>query len=262
VNQSDTLAIFNNFSLTHAFKSSSNEAVDADISIVADQNMAYSGQWNKADILLGSSSTPMNQLYGVVFDLSVDQNFIEPNSYYLVYTSSFLNQNNQNVIFRKQDFANNKLYAATVRTDNTNVSGNGKIAELWFRVKSDAPDNSVINVSLANGGKINNTGVNASLTSGSAAIVVTTDVTGIKKNNSLSLGVALFPNPAKDLVYLRSESASSINYVVTDLLGKVVATGEFTKTSSLNTSTLSAGSYMMQFNSGNVSTYKKLVIGN
>lgn len=260
VNMSDTVAIHNNFALTHSFKSSENSSSDPDISIVASQNTAFTGQWNKADIILGSSSNPMSQAYGVAFDLSIDPTFVEANSYYIVYTPSFLNQNNQNVQFRKPDFTTNKLYAATVRTDHANVNGNGKIAEIWFKVKNDAPDNSYINIVLSNTRKINNTGANAILTTGDGAIEVSSNATGVKENINLSLGVSVFPNPAKEIVYLRSQSTSAVNYIVTDLLGKIILKGAFTKTSSLNTSELSAGSYIVQFNSGAVNTYKKLVI--
>ncbi len=259
VDMDDTLAIFNNFSLTHAFKPSES-TTNGDINIVANQNVAYTGQWNKADILLGDVSSPINQAYGVVFDLNIDQTQLEPNSAYMVYTASFLNQNTQNVEFKKLNLANNKIHAASVRTDHADVSGSGKIAEIWYKVKSNAPENSVIAISVSNSKKINNAGTTTVLTPGTAAINVSSNGVGLKENNSLDRSVSLFPNPANKQLNLRSGMSSVVTYAIYDLLGKQISKGEFTNSKTLDVSELNAGTYIIRLQSGTLSSHKKLVI--
>src|SRR5262249_21159822 len=138
INASDTLPIYLNYLLTHSFKSSAT-AASGDINLVTAQ--VLEGVWNKADVVLGSSGSPVNQVYGIAFDIDFDNSLIEVNSSYLVYTSSFLNASGQNIQFKKSDQANGKVYAASVRTNGNAVNGDGKIGEFWFKVKSGIPAN-------------------------------------------------------------------------------------------------------------------------
>jgi len=258
IDMGDTVAIFNNYSLTHSFKPSDNTSANSDISLSTPVN-ATEGIWNKADIMLGSSTAVMTNLYGVAFDINFDNAMIEANSAYIDYTSSFLNAANQNVQFRKNYFANGKIYAATVRTNGTDVSGDGKIGEFWFKVKTGLPANSVINISTSNSVKIGKIGFKAVLTNGTAAPIIVANTVGLKEM-ALENAIHYFPNPASNQLTLQSGVSASVNYVVYDVVGRTLTTGTFTGTTKIDISTFENGTYILRFGTNSDVSYKKLVI--
>jgi hypothetical protein len=258
VDNGDTLAIFNNFSLTHSFKPSPSSS-DPEITIVIPQGIAYEGQWNTADIIMGSSAVPVNQVFGVLFEVNFDLSLIEPNSAYMKYNSSFLD-NGQNIFFRKPDFVAGKIYAATVRTNGTNSNGNGKIAEFHYKLKSNLPAGSNINLSISNSSKINNSGQTSTVSAGSAAVEVTNNLVGINKLKLFEQSLNIYPNPAADKVEIRSSLAGEITYLISDITGRKIAEGRFTESTTLDLSNLDSGSYLIKLNSGDHSAVKKLVI--
>lgn len=258
INNADTVAIFNNFSLTHAFKASENNAVNPDITLTLPATV-YAGQWNKADILLGSASAPISQLYGIAFDLGIDQTLLDNNSAYLLYTPSFLNANNQNVEFRKNNLTSGLIHAASVRVDGNNSNGNGKIGELWFKLSATAPNNALLNLSANNGVKINSSGTSSALTTGTASAVVAIDV-GVKESGGLLRNLSVYPNPASNQVSLQNTSGFSVAYSIVDILGREVLKGEFVGIKTLDVSSLGQGAYFIKFESAGTSVHKKLVI--
>ncbi|MDI1356278.1 MAG: T9SS type A sorting domain-containing protein [bacterium] len=259
VNNSDTMAITNNFSLTHTFKPAG-PGSNGDITLVADNNICYVGQWNKADILLGSSSNNINNIYGLVFDLDIDPSFVESNSPYLLYIPSFLKVSSQNIEFRKGQLNNSKIYGASVRTDHTNVSGNGVIAELWFKVKADAPNNSSINLTVSNAQMIGNLGALTALTGGTTSVLVSTNLVGIENMDAFENSVQFFPNPARDKLIFQNSRHEETSYLIYDLIGQLVVEGKFSDASTLEIGALANGTYLVKLESDSGKAFKKLII--
>lgn len=258
INSSDTVAIFNNYSLTHSFKMSQSTIVNGDINIIG--STINEGLWNKVDIVLGSSTNLMSQLYGIAFDVNFDQTLIESNLAYIVYTPSFLNAANQNIQFRKTEFNSGKVYAASVRSNNTLVSGSGKIAEFWFKAKGDLPLNSKLNLSIYNPKKVNNSGITGDLIGGSAQFDIVKNTVAVKELLEFDQSIHLFPNPTSSKLALESISNDLIEYTLYDILGKVVLSGSFSGATELNVRDLNAGTYNMLLHSGEVYTHKRVVI--
>jgi len=263
INNGDTVAIFNNFLLTHSFKPSETSSVNGDINLVSTTQgpLALDGMWNKFDIMLGSSTNVMNQLYGVSFDINYDNSLINTNSAYIIYTGSFLNASSQNVQFRKTDFGNGKVYAASVRVDGSNVNGFGKIGEFWFFVKSGT-EGSTLNLSVSNSTAVDKTGQTHSLTGSSSALSITSivDFIGLKELNAFEHAVQFFPNPASNQLTLQSSMNALINYSVSDIAGREITNGSFSSSKNLDVSGFSAGTYFVRLQSGSLTAYKKLVI--
>ncbi|PBQ31416.1 hypothetical protein CNR22_06445 [Sphingobacteriaceae bacterium] len=255
IDMGDTVAIYNNYSLTHSFKPSESSNTP-DISLLV--SSVQQGGWNKADIILGSSSTPISQLYGLAFDINFDNTLIETNSAYITYSSSFLNASTTNVQFRKTNFTNGKVYGASVRTNGTEVNGNGKIGEFWFKVKDNVAG-TAIHLSTSNSQKIGKSGVKLPLAGGSISPVIEAKTVGLNEINLYS-SVSYFPNPASTEVTLTSGTTVEISYGIVDILGREVKNGTFSNTTKLDVSTLQNGSYLIRLSAGSEVTYKKLVI--
>jgi hypothetical protein len=122
INNDDTLAIYNNYGLTHTFKSAQTNTVNPQLSIVPDQAAVVKGNWGTASIYVGDAVTSISNINGLAFTVDFDNSLIEANSIYIEYQNSFLDAG-QNLHFRKLDFANGKIFTATTHTVNNNVSG-------------------------------------------------------------------------------------------------------------------------------------------
>jgi hypothetical protein len=259
VDFADTVAISNNFALTHSFKPSGSSSVNPDISIVVPGNFVYPGMWNKADIMAGSPGNPINQVYGMSFDVDFDNSLVEANEIYIVYTSSFLNASTQNVIFRKPDFSGGKIYAATVRTDVTNVSGQGKIGEFYFKLKAGLADNTQVNMGVSNPTRINVAGTTGTMSTAGTQALVSNNPVGIKLKTINDL-VGVYPNPAKDKLTLQSTSQTTVSYEMFDVLGRKLNQGSFERQTQLDVSALHNGTYVLKFQNGTDTSFQKLII--
>ena len=202
INDDDTLAIFNNYNLTHAFKTNQT-TTNPQITIVPDQSTVAKGSWGTSSIYLGDATTHIANVNGVAFTVHYDNNLIDLNSVWIEYPTSFINASNQNLKFRKRAFANGKLYTATTHTVNGNVSGYGKIAILHYKINPTLATDNVLNLSLSQANQSSANGSITPLTSGSATLMAIGASVGV---NELINGnyISIHPNPTNGALIISS----------------------------------------------------------
>jgi hypothetical protein len=256
VNLSDTVAILNNFAFTHSFRSSASAGTELVLSSV-NENMVMPGEWNKLDILLGDETAPAD-IYGLVFDVNFDNSMIEAGQAFVRFTPSFMNSNNLNVEFAKPDFGKGKIYLAAVRTNGTDASGGGKIGEFHFKVKQEISQGVVINVSISNSGKVLSSRAFTPLATNALPLSVNKNPAGLSK--LVADRFVVYPNPAAGQLNITNASAQETNFSISDITGRVVAGGSFVRSTSIDATTLAAGTYFIRINTASNSTTQKLVI--
>jgi hypothetical protein len=202
INDNDTLAIYNNYGLTHAFKPAQATAVNPQLSIVPDQAAVVKGTWGTASIYLGDATASVSNINGVAFTIDFDNTLIETNSIYIVYQNSFLDAG-QNLNFRKLDFTNGKIFTASTHTINSNVSGFGKIATLHYQIKSTLTSAQVLNLGILQANQSDASGIISPLTSGSGSLTATTDV-GLQELSGNV--VSIRPNPTNGSLTIHSKT--------------------------------------------------------
>lgn len=260
INSSDNAAVTANFSLTHAFKSGSTSA-NPDITLVPQQVSAYEGVWNKANIILGDANNNLTQLYGLAFEIGFEQTKIQTDSVKIIYASSFLNAGNQNIEFSKAIFVNGKVYGASVRTDHSNISGNGKIGEFWYKLKSGLPANSSIQLSVNGTQKTNSNGIFIGLSNDAGTSVnISSNVTGIVDERVNTLPVVVHPNPASGTVRFTTDGNLPVVYKLSDVMGKQLISGEFKGNTVVDLTNLPAGNYFITFVTSETVRTQKLVV--
>lgn len=198
INDNDTLAIYNNYGLTHAFKPAQTNTVNPQLSIVPDQSMVVKGTWGSASIYLGDATDVMNNINGIAFTVDFDHTLIEPNSIYIEYQNSFLDAS-QNLYFRKLDFSNDKIYTATTHTISNNVSGYGKIATLHYQVLSGLTTDQVLNIGLSQANQSDASGIITPVTTGTGTLMAIGASVGMQEN-AMGEPVFINPNPAHDVL--------------------------------------------------------------
>ena len=72
------------------------------------------------------------------------------------------------------------------------------------------------------------------------------------------ISFTVYPNPAKDMIYI-STSTADFSVKIYDMLGNQVLAKEMKNKTSVNIETLSQGMYMMEITAGNTRTSKRIV---
>lgn len=202
INVDDTLAIFNNYGLTHVFKQNDTEIINPQLSIMPDQSSVVKGSWGSSSIYLGDVNNNITNINGVAFSVDFDNSLIEPNSIWIEYINSFINAGD-NLHFRKLDFINGKIYTATTHTLSNNVNGNGKIAVLHYQIKSNLSNDAVLNLGLTQANQSSASGNITPLTSSTATVLAVANSVGV--NNVLGKEFfAIYPNPTSRLLNIKS----------------------------------------------------------
>ncbi|MBA4242200.1 MAG: hypothetical protein C0448_15855 [Sphingobacteriaceae bacterium] len=202
INDNDTLAIFNNYGLTHTFKQEEINSVNPQLRIVPDQAYVTKGNWGTASIFLGDATANINNINGVAFTIGFNNTLIEPSNIWLEYLPSFIDAS-QNLHFRKLDFANGKIFTATTHTLNNNVSGNGLIAKLHYQIKSNLTTDDVLSIGLSLANKSNATGVITPLTTGTGTLMIIGASVGLQELNGNVISVS--PNPTNGSLTITSK---------------------------------------------------------
>jgi hypothetical protein len=257
----DKGAVAFNFNQTHTFKPI--ETLAPDMYIVPDQSNVSSGTWGSASIYLGDLTNVQNNIYGVAFEVIYDNTLIQTDSVYIVYIPSFLNSANSNIEFEKNIFANGSNYAASVRTDQTNVSGVGKIASVFYKTKSGLSNDAILNIGVANITRINSAGVSSSLAGGTNTLTINSSI-GIRELNAPQVSYSIYPNPANsNLTILVKEEHKSITLTIKNSVGKTLVENQIqvrNQKCSLSVSELPTGVYFITLSDDDFPVTKKLVI--
>ena len=246
VNIADTVAIYNNFSLTHAFKPAS---TGDQITLVPMQTQAQIGKWNVINVVLGSTASQV-QSHGVAFEINFDNTKIVPDSIWIEFVSSAFTAGNQFIPFRKKEFANGKLYVALTRAGGANVSIGGVIAKLHYKVGAQVATGTQLNFGVSAAEKMLANGQSSSVSGDSQALSATDNLTSISKLHS-ELALAVYPNPAQDIVAVKGKDAEVYTLKVMDLSGRVLVDKTFTTQTNVNVATLDNGIYLVEISTSN-----------
>lgn len=135
IDNNDTLAVFNNFGLTHNRIGGSGSGIPlylkTDVDTVPGSNMISAG------LYLGDALIPADTVYGLALTLSFDPAKVDLNSVGIAYPGSFLGTVGQDALsFTKPFLSQGEIAMAIVRNDQSDQSGQGRIATLHFRADS------------------------------------------------------------------------------------------------------------------------------
>lgn len=246
IGDDDTLAIYNNYGLTHTFRTAQTTTVNPQLSIVPDQSMVVKGNWGTASVYLGDAVTPINNINGIAFTVDFDNTLIEPNSIYIEYQNSFIDAS-QNLHFRKLDFASGKIFTATTHTLSNNVNGYGKIATFHYQVLSTLATDQVLNIGLSQANQADASGIIIPLTTGTGTVMAIGASVGVKENAG-SEAILVSPNPAHDVLNISfTKLSQNTSIALYNSIGALVLTEKVNdKVQMINTAALSNGLYFIK----------------
>jgi type IX secretion system substrate protein len=246
VDSIDLNVINQNYGLTHSRLSNINRnSVNADLQITYNKDTLIAGEWVTANITFGSSQNPINDLYGVTFSIVYDPSLIEAGTVSIDVQNSWIGQQNSDMLlFSKNITGNAVIHNTLVRTDQKNMSGNGQIAQLRFKIVDLLPQpTNILHLAISNQMYINNIEQKFQITTSVDSVMVNDQNVGI---GNLESSISIYPNPADELIQI--ESDYTINGIeVFDMTGKlIISNHEQGKRIFLNTSSVAKGNYVIR----------------
>lgn len=211
IDLNDTLPILLNYNLVH---NKTPEATIGDgplLYMVPSLDTAGVSTLVNVSIRLGTNIKPATDVYGLAFTLHFDPALVDTNSISMSYANSWMGNQNQSMAgIRYLSASNGWIDAAVTRINHANASGFGQVATLSFitidNLSGKVNDLSEILDLIFSDIVLIDTEENIlSLSSENSSVVITEKGIGIKEID-LDNDISLFPNPATDILYIRSEN--------------------------------------------------------
>ncbi len=254
IDNNDTLAVNLNFNLTHAISAYTNngiKTINPDLYFVTGSNTYNAGDMVDVEVWAGKSTLPVNNLYGVAFNVQYDASLVQPGTESITYPASWLGTQGTDAIkISKIDALSNIAYGGITLINHSNASGFGKIADFKFQVKSSVATASYLHLSVSNYKADDSIGTEKLFNTINDSILINTSTVGINKltvNNSISI----YPNPftTQTTISFSSEQTNT-SIKITDVVGKEIKTINFTGTQYiLEKGIMKPGIYFVQITS-------------
>ncbi len=264
VNANDTLAVIQNFGLTHNKNEDEPSSSRIDIPtlyVVFEKDSLNNGDTLVASIRLGNASIPASNIYGLAFTYNFDQSVVELSSVQLSYTNSWLGNNSDKISITKGFYGSGKIKTAVTRIDHSSRSGYGEIAQ--FRAIVTASSNNAVYYAknfVTSLNAVGRQGDSIALNEGVDSVKINAKTTGITQVTD-NMEWLLYPNPANSSITIKgTENIEGI--VIYNALGEKVyiETNNGKQTKAIDVSNLTSGVYSAQIKTSKGSGEKRFVV--
>ncbi|HXU28683.1 MAG TPA: T9SS type A sorting domain-containing protein, partial [Bacteroidia bacterium] len=227
VDANDTSAVALNYGIANtgrlaAPQQTQASSSNADLYFAPTQSTYLPGSFVSVPIDLGTSITPASNVYGLAFTVQYDATKIQAGSVSVSYNNSWLVPSNNLVHLEKDFYSAAHVAVGVARTSHTNITGNGTIAYLNFKVAANA-SNGPINLafSIVTVMDVNQTIIPVN----SLGNLVTVGIDNVVANVS---NVNVYPNPlaGETTISYSLANASFVEVSVYTPEGMLVATVE------------------------------------
>jgi hypothetical protein len=259
INLDDTLAIFQNYGLTHPLR-----VIPAGVASIADLTVTASSDTIGLSSIVNfdiSLASPVDSLYGLAFRLYFDPALIDLTATSVSFPGSMFGVNGVDMLsLGHSQGLNGFVDVALTRLNQANITGMGAVARVTIVTTDNVSGKIMLNVMPFDvvGITANESNMNFNI-SGDGVVI---DPAFVGLNETADYSFSLYPSPAHDNVLLNYSGAGALsNLLVTDIAGKTVLTID--KPSShevIDIRNLEKGIYLFKVNSTNGTLVKKILI--
>lgn len=213
------------------------------------------------DIVLGTDELPAENVYGIAFSITYNPELIVPGSVSASFLNSWLGEQNNDLIslFRVSP-TQDRIDIAITRTDGLNNSGNGAIGKLHITIEDVIFRNTIFrraefgieNVRLIDRNELE-IPVAPEYTTSWVSVSTSTD------NPELANSIHLYPTPASNALFVKTEGLNLLGIQVLDQVGRVVANFD-QPDNGMDISQLPAGSYIAKVATDRGVAHKQIVV--
>lgn len=227
VNSTDLGAVTSNWSLTHPKGSDNprNKVTGLPDLYFDHTGIKFTqGATVTVPIKLGSTASPMNNIYGLCARVYVDGVTLTTAPAF-TYTGSWLGTPSTTLNFNKK-ITNNSVDWAYASTSHANMSGQGVIAQMSFIVPSTATPGSKIILRFGSDKMIDKDGNDVgNYNVLSDTVIIEATSTNFITTHSIIQFANIVPNPSQNLaqLFITANTDCHVNIIITDIMGKKVA---------------------------------------
>ncbi|OWY20666.1 T9SS C-terminal target domain-containing protein [Sphingobacteriales bacterium UPWRP_1] len=264
INAEDTLAVSVNYGLTHG-KTGADADEDAPMLYFNLPPVVEEDSWVSADVMLGEAGTMVSNIHGIAFTFNFDTTMVDPASVSFSYDAGSWLGSAGNLSFAKT-LPGGLTDAAYTRTDQTDVSGYGKIGTVHFFVidnidgKNQSGEAPLLQIWASDAATVNAAGQLVQLNTQTASADI---ATGLAPNTPAGTNaLTLYPNPANDWFTVFTNTATAAQITLFNLQGQPVytTTAAGNSATTINTRHFTPGMYLLQAKTEGTVTTRKVQI--
>lgn len=249
VNFDDTLAIQNNFSLSHPKTSQRSQNVYG-LRITPDQYRYNAHDTIKATVSIGQN---VPQIYGIAYTVSI----IAADPCRLISSDQSVSWLSPGLIFKK--LATGKGYLAQSKINHINASGSGNIDELKIVIDSALSVLDSAYLTIDNVLMLDKNGDTISTESASTAVAISNVPLAVNTIGADDV-IRIFPNPSNGSFKVSKSTAGIYRLRITDEIGRTIIERDIAEYSTIiDLTDLSDGIYTASFSSS-TDTYSRRII--
>ncbi len=266
IDAQDTVAIYLNYGLTHAFKSNhtslvaESTAAPKPVTVQSSANTIYAGQPFTLSFNLGNTSALVDSIYAIGFSMSYPDQLLDNASSAMSCNASVISSPSGLLNIFKPTTGSADL--AVTKTNQANAANvQGSIFSLNLQAAQNIGSDANFNFSLSNMKAITRSGANIPLAGVDAQVTFkASTATGIKVYSADKYSV--YPNPAQTKITISAPGATKIeHYEIYSVSGELIKSNTaLTEKLEINVSDLSNGCYLVKLKSDNGSVVTKRFI--
>lgn len=231
---------------------------DAGLILVFAMDSFYAGETAHIAIKLGTSTIPAKDVYGLAFSFTFDPRVVETSSIRLDLTNSWMAPVGSELISLIKEFSD-KGFAdlAISRINKKNISGEGKIGTLSFKIKGDITGSNILSSEILDLLAISVNEDTIPLNAIGDSVIIYKKTSGINYQKVDRNGnIKLYPNPFTNSTTLEYElqQREQVGISIYDLAGKEISTvhngiqnkGKYIFTIEASKNQLKAGIYIIK----------------
>jgi len=245
----DTLAIQQNYGLTHAQKTQ--RTVGTPLLLRWEDNAPEIGDTLRGEILFGTDTLPVSDGYGLAFSLDIDTVLFSLSSLRISYSGNWLGQLGSDAISLTRILPQvQRADLALTRTDQESNDGFGMIASFTIIMIDDLAgkqDSLLQAISLQDAVAVEEDGTEIPVLPESEPLRIRTGPNGLP---ALPEGLSLYPNPATTFSTLTTPTHWQGNWTMRDVEGRELRVGPLSSLpTKLSVTDLPAGMYFIEIRS-------------
>jgi hypothetical protein len=265
IDNNDTLAVNLNFSSTHAILINNPDIerlTDPEISLIPSVNVYNAGDWVEIEVHTGTSILPVNDLYGLAFNIYYDASLAEPGTESLTYPAGWLGNPGTNAItISKIDPLASTAFGGITRIDHQDQNGYGKIANFRFQAANSITSTEILHFAISGYMANDSAGSTLLFNINADSVIINPFATNITENTN-NTSVSIYPNPfTSETTISFTEEQKDCTIRIMDVLGKEIRTNKFSgKRLIIRKEEMLKGIYFVEITAENGSVLNKKIV--
>lgn len=276
VNDSDTLAVIQNWGSVHALTSEDGDTRSFENAIVSEApfyiepDTVNPGESLILPVILGDNDNPAEDVYGIGFSIEYDSVIVDASTARLEFMDSWLGANEDLLHIQRDFYSPGRVDIAVTRIDGQPMTGQGMFAEFFITIEDDIflligdsrslfDDQLPLVLNITNVYTVNHEGTPI-LIEGESSTGLILDNSTNTSDLDLDEKVSVFPNPVNEMLQVYAPNLVMENIKVYSIFGQLILEKEVSQADefSINMKKYPAGVYLISLETAEGKVVKRV----